>query len=473
MERDAFQHILARGQAKGTLTYEELNDLLPADVTSPEEVEDVMAKLGEQGVRIVPDAVTDEEPAAVEAVEVVETEAPEVEAESEPAVAVTTEEPSEDLLWSYFRSMVKRDLLTKQEEVALAKIFGKGKAMIAQAFTQAPMNRRKVLHLLGVEGGGEAQLISQVSTRRRPPKSAIEQAKQGLHIVVCQIDRIRKSHLSRQEKLRRIRQIERTVSMKAGEIETVWEKVRAGEEMMERAREELIAANLKLVVSIAKRYVGRGLSLLDLIQEGNIGLMKAVERFQYKKGFKFSTYATWWIRQGITRAIADQARTIRIPVHMTEAYHRLIKASQELLQRLGRDPNHRELARESRMPVRKVEEVFKSIQEPVALQTPIGDEESELQELVEDPTAPVPDANVERQEVSLAISRVLQTLTPKEETVIRMRFGIGMKKEHTLEEVGRHLAVTRERIRQIEAKALKKLRHANRLKVLRVLANSS
>jgi RNA polymerase primary sigma factor len=301
----------------------------------------------------------------------------------------------------------------------------------------------------------------------------VEQARQGLHILVCQIERILKAHLSKQEKSRRLKGIERQVSMKVEEMQAVWRKVQAGEVMMERAREELIAANLKLVVSIAKRYVGRGLSLLDLIQEGNIGLMKAVERFQYKKGFKFSTYATWWIRQGITRAIADQARTIRIPVHMTEAYHRLIKASQELLQRLGREPNHRELARESRMPVRKVEEVFKSIQEPVALQTPIGDEESELQELVEDPTAPVPDANVERKEVSMAISRVLQTLTPKEETVIRMRFGIGMKKEHTLEEVGRHLAVTRERIRQIEAKALKKLRHANRLKVLKVLASSS
>jgi RNA polymerase primary sigma factor len=440
MESEVFQNILAKGQAKGSLTYEELSDMMPADASTPEEVEDVLTRLGEQGVRVVQEA--DEDSAAVDG------EVAEPETEPEP-VAAAAEEPSEDLLWSYFRSMVKRDLLTKQEEVELAKIFGKGKALVIQALTQPPMNKRRILTLAAIEGGEAAEMASQVSTRRRPTRSAVEQAKQGF------------------------RRIERQAGMRVDDIESVWKKVRDGEAMMERAREELIAANLKLVVSIAKRYVGRGLSLLDLIQEGNIGLMKAVERFQYKKGFKFSTYATWWIRQGITRAIADQARTIRIPVHMTEAYHRLIKASQELLQRLGREPNHRELAREARMPVRKVEEVFKSIQEPVALQTPIGDEESELQELVEDPTAPVPDANVERKEVSLAISRVLQTLTPKEETVIRMRFGIGMKKEHTLEEVGRHLAVTRERIRQIEAKALKKLRHANRLKVLKVLASAS
>ena len=464
MESEVFQNILAKGQAKGSLTYEELSDMMPADASTPEEVEDVLTKLGEQGVRVVQES--DEDSAAVDG------EAAEPEAEPEP-VAAAAEEPSEDLLWSYFRSMVKRDLLTKQEEVELAKIFGKGKVLVIQALTLPPMNKRRILTLAAIEGGEAAELAPQVTTRRRPTRSAVEQAKQGLHILVCQIDRIQKAHLSKHEKTARFRRIERQAGMRVDDIESVWKKVRDGESMMERAREELIAANLKLVVSIAKRYVGRGLSLLDLIQEGNIGLMKAVERFQYKKGFKFSTYATWWIRQGITRAIADQARTIRIPVHMTEAYHRLIKASQELLQRLGREPNHRELAREARMPVRKVEEVFKSIQEPVALQTPIGDEESELQELVEDPTAPVPDANVERKEVSLAISRVLQTLTPKEETVIRMRFGIGMKKEHTLEEVGRHLAVTRERIRQIEAKALKKLRHANRLKVLKVLASAS
>jgi RNA polymerase primary sigma factor len=465
METEVFQHILAKGQAKGSLTYEELSDMMPADASSPEEVEDVLTRLGEQGVRVVQDA--DEESTAVE------TESAESEAEPEQPVAIVAEEPSEDLLWSYFRSMVKRDLLTKQEEVELAKIFGKGKVLVIQALTQPPMNKRRIVTLAAIEGGEAADMAAHLSTRRRPMRSAVEQAKQGLHILVCQIDRIQKAHLSKHEKTARFRRIERQVGMRVADIEGVWKKVRDGEIMMERAREELIAANLKLVVSIAKRYVGRGLSLLDLIQEGNIGLMKAVERFQYKKGFKFSTYATWWIRQGITRAIADQARTIRIPVHMTEAYHRLIKASQELLQRLGREPNHRELAREARMPVRKVEEVFKSIQEPVALQTPIGDEESELQELVEDPTAPVPDANVERKEVSMAISRVLQTLTQKEETVIRMRFGIGMKKEHTLEEVGRHLAVTRERIRQIEAKALKKLRHANRLKVLKVLASAS
>ena len=470
MERNTFEQILTKGQAKGSLTYDELKDLMPADTSSPEEVEDVMARLSEQGVQVVADSAQDEESAVVE-----EEASSEGEAEAEPArpaAPVVTEEPSEDLLWSYFRSMVKRDLLTKQEEVALAKVFGKGKAIIYQSFTQAPMNRRKLLQLLAIEGVADPELLAELQSRRRPARMAIEQAKRGLHILICQIERIRKTHLPRQEKQKRFRKIERQVGLNVANMEAVWEKVRAGEEMMERAREELIAANLKLVVSIAKRYVGRGLSLLDLIQEGNIGLMKAVERFQHKKGFKFSTYATWWIRQGITRAIADQARTIRIPVHMTEAYHRLIKASQELLQRLGREPNHRELSRESRMPLRKVEEVFKSIQEPVALQTPIGDEESELQELVEDPTAPVPDANVERQEVSVSISRVLQTLTPKEETVIRMRFGIGMKKEHTLEEVGRQLAVTRERIRQIEAKALKKLRHANRLKVLRMLATA-
>ncbi len=338
----------------------------------------------------------------------------------------------------YFRSFGERALLERDEELALAKQLDLGTRQIRQTLQQA---------------------VKAASRLKRTP--AITESIQTLQ-TVRRLSGLSATVLNQADAtladLRQNAALQGKAAVTQKELDTCLAQLRASRVTQETAKDELVRCNLRLVVNVAKHYTGRGLTLLDLVQEGNIGLMKAAERYQHRKGFKFSTYATWWIRQGITRSLADQSRTIRIPVHQTEASNRILRTSRRLVQQLGRQPKLEEVAFSMRMRPDRLHETIQAFQEPVALEHHVGEGGTELGELLPDHQAVPPDALVNRTELAREMDRILGTLTPREQTVIRLRFGIGEDQSRTLEQVGQHLSVTRERIRQIEAKALKKLK---------------
>jgi RNA polymerase primary sigma factor len=468
---DIFEEILEMGKSRGKLTYDEINNAFPSEFVSPEELSDFMDLLQDIGVKVIDnqELFTDED---------------EKEEEEEEY------EKTEDIVQTYFHSLGNITILKKNEEVELAKSLEEGKKIIKGIVTALPLYKKieaslddknkedldneeedktheslemsiKVLDDLMIKIEAADRKVAKYGTLKGLKKLINDKKKRDINPI--QLNTLAK------EVQNEYMRVEAEVGIKIDELKAKWDRISRARTLVSEAKDELTTRNLRLVINIAKHYMGRGLGLLDLIQEGNIGLMRAIDKFDYKRGFKFSTYATWWIRQGTTRALIDQTKTIRLPVHIMEFYNKVTKASRELMSLSGREPSKEEIAERLGVPTKKVEDIFRSVKDPVSLQTLVGDEGTAIEDFISDKDSPSPYSDTERNNITKHILRVLNTLTPKEAKIIRMRFGIGFDTDHTLEEVGGHFSITRERVRQIEVKALRKLRHPNRRNALKVL----